>query len=181
MRGVDELKAGLPSPFVRPLSLRWRDQEFRLAVQELGDGRFRIEDQDGLHDLSIEADAHKCRWVNLRGVRQPVLAQPVGAGRWHVQCGEVDLWLEDISLEAVHRAGQVSAMDELRAPFNGRLIALPAQAGQRLRRGELLAVIESMKLEHALCAPRDLKVKSVAVQLQQQLASRQLLMSFEPA
>jgi geranyl-CoA carboxylase alpha subunit len=52
--------------------------------------------------------------------------------------------------------------------------------GQSVALGEPLLVIESMKLEHTLSAPRDAVVAEVCVQQGQQLAPGQLLLRFEP-
>ena len=42
----------------------------------------------------------------------------------------------------------------LAAPMQGTVVALPAAEGARVRRGETVAVIEAMKMEHAIEAPR---------------------------
>ncbi len=173
--------AGLPCPFARPAKVRWRDQLLALSVLELGPGLLRVESEGRRHDvLWTRQDAGLLR-VTLDGLRHQVAAVRLDDQRWHLQCDGVELWLEDASFEPAIQAGGSRATDELRAPFNGKLIALPASAGLSLRRGEPLAVIESMKLEHALCAPRDLTVKTLSVQAGQQVATAQLLMTFEPA
>jgi 3-methylcrotonyl-CoA carboxylase alpha subunit/geranyl-CoA carboxylase alpha subunit len=46
-------------------------------------------------------------------------------------------------------------------------------------RGETLLVIESMKLEHSLAAPRDAVVAELLVQPGAQVAPGQLLLRFE--
>ncbi len=172
---------GLPCPFARPAKVRWRDQLLALSVLELGPGLLRVESEGRRHDvLWTRQDAGLLR-VTLDGLRHQVAAVRLDDQRWHLQCDGVELWLEDASFEPAIQAGGSRATDELRAPFNGKLIALPASAGLSLRRGEPLAVIESMKLEHALCAPRDLTVKTLSVQAGQQVATAQLLMTFEPA
>ncbi len=172
---------GLPCPFARPAKVRWRDQLLALSVLELGPGLLRVESEGRRHDvLWTRQDAGLLR-VTLDGLRHQVAAVRLDVQRWHLQCDGVELWLEDASFEPAIQAGGSRATDELRAPFNGKLIALPASAGLSLRRGDPLAVIESMKLEHALCAPRDLTVKTLSVQVGQQVATAQLLMTFEPA
>ncbi len=67
----------------------------------------------------------------------------------------------------------------LRAPFNGKLIAVYATVGQAVARGETLLVIESMKLEHALVAPRYAVVAELLVQPGAQVSPGQLLLRFE--
>jgi len=37
----------------------------------------------------------------------------------------------------------------------GKVVALMAKAGDRVEAGQPLAVMEAMKMEHTLCAPRD--------------------------
>jgi 3-methylcrotonyl-CoA carboxylase alpha subunit len=43
----------------------------------------------------------------------------------------------------------------LSAPMPGKLIALHTRAGQAVRRGQALAVMEAMKMEHTISAPDD--------------------------
>ena len=43
----------------------------------------------------------------------------------------------------------------LMAPMPGRVTAVHAQAGATVRRGEVLMVLEAMKMEHAILAPAD--------------------------
>ena len=103
----------------------------------------------------------------------------VGASRWHVQLGGVDLFLEDASFEPPQGAGAGAGGDELRAPFNGRVVAVATQPGAKVKKGDTLVVIESMKLEHALTAGRDGVVKAVHVAAGQQAAAAQVLVKLE--
>jgi 3-methylcrotonyl-CoA carboxylase alpha subunit/geranyl-CoA carboxylase alpha subunit len=59
------------------------------------------------------------------------------------------------------------------------LIAVHAVVGQAVTRGDTLLVIESMKLEHALSAPRDAVVAELLVQPGAQVAPGQLLLRFQ--
>ncbi len=99
---------------------------------------------------------------------------------WHVQVGAVDLFLRDASFDPPASA-QAAGGDELRVPFNGKVIAVHAQPGAGVKKGDTLVVVESMKLEHALAAPRDGTVRSLHVQAGQQVASAQVLVTFEAA
>jgi 3-methylcrotonyl-CoA carboxylase alpha subunit/geranyl-CoA carboxylase alpha subunit len=103
------------------------------------------------------------------------------SGAWHIQTGAVDLVLEDASFEPAGNAGTAAAANELRAPFNGKVISVKAQPGTAVGRGDTLLVLESMKLEHALGASRDGVVKAVHVAAGQQAATSQLLVTFEVA
>jgi 3-methylcrotonyl-CoA carboxylase alpha subunit/geranyl-CoA carboxylase alpha subunit len=104
----------------------------------------------------------------------------LAAGEWHVQVGPVDLFLRDASFDPPGSAAEATAANELRAPFNGRVIAVHARPGDTVRKGDTLVVVESMKLEHALAAGRDGKVQTLHVEAGQQVASAQVLVSFAP-
>jgi 3-methylcrotonyl-CoA carboxylase alpha subunit len=52
--------------------------------------------------------------------------------------------------------------DAVRAPMNGRVIAVLAEPGQQVKLGARVAVMEAMKMEHSLTAPRDGIVAEVA-------------------
>ncbi len=60
------------------------------------------------------------------------------------------------------RAAHRPAASGLVAPMPGKVIVVRAAPGQAVRKGDELLVIEAMKMENALRAPRDGVVKSVA-------------------
>ena len=70
--------------------------------------------------------------------------------------------------------------DCLRAPMPGRLLALDAVPGREVSRGETLGVMEAMKMEHALRAPRDGVIGEVHAGAGQQLAEGDLLVTLLP-
>jgi 3-methylcrotonyl-CoA carboxylase alpha subunit/geranyl-CoA carboxylase alpha subunit len=105
----------------------------------------------------------------------------LGGGRWHVQVGAVDLFLRDASFDPPAGSASAAGANELRVPFNGKVIAVHAQPGAAVKKGDPLVVVESMKLEHALAAGRDGTVRSLHVEPGQQVATAQLLVSLEPA
>jgi acetyl/propionyl-CoA carboxylase alpha subunit len=51
---------------------------------------------------------------------------------------------------------------ELRAPMTGRVVKVAATIGATVQRGESLVVLEAMKMEYRIAAPRDGVVESVA-------------------
>ncbi|MES2787497.1 MAG: biotin carboxylase N-terminal domain-containing protein [Pseudomonadota bacterium] len=108
-----------------------------------------------------------------------VSAARLPGGGWHVQAGAVDLVVEDASFAPTQQGGSNTAAMELRAPFNGKVVAVHVGAGARIARGDTLLVLESMKLEHGLTATRDGVVKSVHVESGQQAGTSQLLVTFE--
>ena len=85
------------------------------------------------------------RWtlaVYAEGERIAVFA-PQAAWR----CSEID---------PIAHAGEGAAESgRLTAPMPGKVVAFLAQAGDSVKRGQPLAVMEAMKMEHTIAAPRD--------------------------
>lgn len=157
------VQEGLACPFPRPLRLRHRGELLALRVREAAGGMLEVESGTGTQTL---------RPAHAQGVR-------LDDGRWHVQCGAVDLFMEDASFEAANAQGAGGGASELRAPFNGKVIGLKVAAGAVVAQGDSLLVLESMKLEHALAAARAGVVQAVHVDKGQQVATGQLLVTFE--
>lgn len=176
----------LPCPFPRPVRLRHRGQLLDLRIRELGGGALEIETGGEVLQAVITQGPDGALTVGtgqtgqrISAVRLKESAGQPGA-RWHVQTGSVDLFLEDATLEPA-ASGGVAAARELRAPFNGKVIAVHAAPGQAVKRGDTLLVIESMKLEHAVNAPHDAVLAAVMAEVGQQTSTGQVLLRFDEA
>lgn len=158
----------LPCAMAKPLRLRHQGEVHSIAVRELGGGRLQIE-QAGAEPVTLQ--------LPQRGVHHV----SVGPLRWHWQTGGVDGWVEDASWEPAARTGAAGGATELRAPFNGKVVALSVAAGQALAAGDTVVVIESMKLEHSLASPAAATVAELLVAPGQQVSPGQVLARFAPA
>jgi acetyl/propionyl-CoA carboxylase alpha subunit len=74
----------------------------------------------------------------------------------------------------------LAAGDDIRAPMPGKIIEVRASPGQTVKRGDTLAVMEAMKMEHALSAPRDGVVALVHAAVGVQTIEGAVLVSLEP-
>ena len=164
----------LPSPFARPLRVKLGQTMLDLSVRELGHGALQVEAGKRTHAAHIGANT-----IAVDGLAQAAEVVRQADGQCHVRWGAHDLWLQDLSLKAALSAGQGLAARELRAPFNGKLVSLSVQPGQRVARGQVLLTIESMKIEHQISAPRDATVSGVTVVAGQQLVPGQVLAVFQ--
>ena len=57
----------------------------------------------------------------------------------------------DVDLDALDDTGGAA----VKSPMHGKLVALMVKPGDAVAKGQKLAVVEAMKMEHALAAPRD--------------------------
>lgn len=63
------------------------------------------------------------------------------------------------------RAARRHASGGLEAPMPGKVIAVKVAPGQAVKKGDELLVVEAMKMENAIRAPRDGTVRSVAARV----------------
>jgi 3-methylcrotonyl-CoA carboxylase alpha subunit len=102
-------------------------------VVQIGRERFRIRFQG--RDAFIEGDRHE---VSVPAVEE---LQPVGAGE-----------------DSAH-----PAILEIRSPMPGRVIRIAAAEGATVLRGQTLLVLEAMKMQNEIPAPRGGTVREVRV------------------
>lgn len=175
----DGAAQSLPCPFGKTLRVLHGEQVFAIRVTETGQGRLEISAGSAQHAANCVRVGPGQTRVTVDGFGSTVQACRVADGRWHVQVGATDIWLRDASFEPAAGASSGNQATELKAPFNGKVIAVNVGAGASVRRGDTLLVIESMKLEHAVCATRDATVVAIAVEPGQQTAPGQVLLRFE--
>ena len=93
------------------------------------------------------------------------------------------LWIDDGQqvlrfLDTSHRAVEASGgagSGRSVAPLDGAVLAVRATEGQPIKKGEVLLVLEAMKMEHRITAAVDGVVAAVHVKAGQQVKTRQLL------
>src|SRR5688572_6514920 len=66
------------------------------------------------------------------------------------------------------------------APMPGRIVAVPADLGSHVERGQAIVVLEAMKMESTIAAPSAGTVAEVLVQPGQAVKQRQPLLRIEP-
>jgi propionyl-CoA carboxylase alpha chain len=67
----------------------------------------------------------------------------------------------------------------VRCPMPGLVVAIPVAAGQKVRAGEPVAIVEAMKMENVLRAERDATVSRIDVKPGDVLAVDEVIMEFE--
>jgi len=66
---------------------------------------------------------------------------------------------------------------QLRSPMPGLVIAVPVADGQSVKRGDVLLILESMKMQNELRAPRDGTVGRIRARAGESVEQRQILLS----
>lgn len=77
------------------------------------------------------------------------------------------------------RAAQRHASGGLEAPMPGKVTAVKAREGQAVRKGEEILVVEAMKMENAIRAPRDGTVRRIAAKVGDMVAPGSVLVELD--
>jgi 3-methylcrotonyl-CoA carboxylase alpha subunit len=85
--------------------------------------------------------------------------------------------LRDLTLD---EAGDQDKSGLVRAPMHGKVLGVLVEMGARVTRGQRVAIIEAMKMEHTLLAPFDGTVADIAVGQDAQIAEGAKIMRIEP-
>ena len=127
--------------------------------------RFRLFWTDLPGEVAIEADGHRRR-MKIRNEPESVVLVERG----------VRLRLED------NANATSETIDEavVRAPLPGRVVQVRAEVGMEVEKGQLLAVLDAMKMEHRLLAPCAGRVAQVAVAEGDRVAAGQILVELAP-
>jgi 3-methylcrotonyl-CoA carboxylase alpha subunit len=108
------------------------DQRLALATHALGDHRYDVALGGHRHVLTVYAVGEKVAVFGAAGMRdQVVFAHERTAG------------------DAAEEAGRLAA------PMPGKVLSIAVKAGDKVQRGQPLAVMEAMKMEHTIHAPSD--------------------------
>jgi biotin carboxyl carrier protein len=78
--------------------------------------------------------------------------------------------------EAAGAFAPVSGEQGIKSPMPGLIVAVPLKEGDRVKKGQVVIVLESMKMENELKAPRDGIVTAVKVAPRQAVEHGQVLL-----
>jgi acetyl-CoA carboxylase biotin carboxylase subunit len=70
------------------------------------------------------------------------------------------------------------AADRIATPMPGKIVQILVRAGEKVKRGQPLAVLEAMKMEHTLSAPADATVEEVSVSPGDQVVAEAVVVRF---
>lgn len=160
-------------------------------ITTIDDRQFTVEIIDDKH-VSVDGKVYEIDFESVSG--QPVYSLIVD-GRSHesyIYQGD-DHWqvlmrgrlypvkVEDERekrLRAAAGAGVAETGEfHLRAPMPGLVVAVPVTEGQAVKRGEVILILESMKMQNELKAPRDGTIGRIRVRPGESVEQKQTLLS----
>ncbi|KAF1051821.1 MAG: Acetyl-/propionyl-coenzyme A carboxylase alpha chain [Stenotrophomonas maltophilia] len=127
-----------------------------------------------VHLLEANAD-QAC--LEIDGIRRRLACHQLGEHLW-LQGRHGNLLLQDVT-QAPASAQAQAGSGTVKAPMDGAIVDVLVSEGTRVAKGQLLLVLEAMKMEHPLKAGMDGVIRRVQVSKGEQVRSRQLLVELD--
>jgi propionyl-CoA carboxylase alpha chain len=149
------------------LEVAYRQQrDASVSVQVNGQDHLARVHRFDARSIELEVDGRRSTVQITRSGDRCLLHGPFG-----------DLELRELPRFA--RADRAQFSGGLQAPMPGRVLSIAAKAGQSVERGQLLLILEAMKMEHRITAPADGLVKAIRVAEGDQVANGAVLVMLE--
>ncbi|MFZ2648581.1 MAG: acetyl/propionyl/methylcrotonyl-CoA carboxylase subunit alpha [Burkholderiaceae bacterium] len=162
--------------------------------------RFDLEAEGVRTSVMLERNHAGAQWLVQGARRWPYLATTRGAARHDVSLGDLRWPLTVYALgerfavyapdgmallseidPIAHAADGVAEGGRLTAPMPGKVVAFLAAPGDAVKLGQPLAVIEAMKMEHTIAAPRDGTVQALLYGVGDPVMEGEELLRLEPS
>jgi 3-methylcrotonyl-CoA carboxylase alpha subunit len=129
------------------------------AAATVTDAGWRLVLPDGAHDGAADREAEDWLAVRFDGARHRlrVIEHNAALTVFH---GGASWLLESVDPLAPPAGGDIAG-GRLTAPMPGRVVQLFVRQGDAVRQGQTMLVVEAMKMEHTIAAPRDGTVAAV--------------------
>ncbi|MGV8918349.1 MAG: acetyl/propionyl/methylcrotonyl-CoA carboxylase subunit alpha [Pseudomonas sp.] len=153
--------------------------EQRTAVELSQQGQ-RLQARVADSVINLHLLEHDGRWasVEIDGVRRRYAYRQDGHDLW-LRAGSGNLHLLDLT-QAVVSAKEDLRSGTVKAPMDGAVVDVLVSEGARVSKGQLLLVLEAMKMEHPLKAGIDGVIQRLQVIQGDQVKHRQVLLEVAP-
>ncbi|QZP32771.1 acetyl/propionyl/methylcrotonyl-CoA carboxylase subunit alpha [Pseudomonas sp. DR48] len=153
------------------------DQDWQVELNALPDQPYRL--TVGARTLQLKVIQCDGRWATLDidGIRQRY-AYRLDAGQLWLSTRPGSLRLIDRTQALVSSQASVSN-GTLKAPMDGAIVDVLVSEGSPVSKGQLLVVLEAMKMEHPLKSGIDGVLKRLQVRVGDQVKNRQILLEVE--
>ena len=149
-------------PHAQRLRLRRNRENLEVRVTRDADGAYRMESPDGTHD--VREVALRANRIEARIDGEPARASvyPIGDAVFIVSDGNTER-IEQQGVDVGDFRSIANPQGNVVAPMPGAITAVAVAAGDFVKAGQTLMVLEAMKMEHTIVAPGDGKVATVNV------------------
>ena len=90
-----------------------------------------------------------------------------------------DVAVEEMGEGAATSAPAGAGAVKINSPMPGNILSVKASAGQAVKKGDVLMILEAMKMENEICAPQDGTIASVQVSAGDSVESGDVLVTMD--
>jgi geranyl-CoA carboxylase alpha subunit len=163
-----------------PLKLEVGGKTIMRTVTIPGPRRYRIDGGDASCELQIAAAAANGPVRFILGGQDRSAEFAFAGDSLHLKLGAFDFAVRETLYEPPASTSAAGGSDtELRAPMNGKVVAVLVAEGDVVDKGQRLVVVEAMKMQHEMAAQAAGRIVRLAVKPGDQVATRQLLVELD--
>ena len=167
----------------RPVSSHYEiaqvEQSLPASVLERAQDQYVVTVGEATHTVNhVGQQTDNCALMVIDGVRQPVWFAATDRGEISLQTGSASVRVIN-RLVFTAADQQAAGSGTVLAPMHGNLLELAVAVGDEVAQGQLLAVMEAMKMEHRLQAEVAGTVTAVHAVVGQQVAAGALILEID--
>ena len=150
----------------------------KISVRPMRGSTYEVADGAAVRRVAVIAIDSETVRLTVDGASLDVTYREDGRTIW-LATAERSVELVNLASFARSKADK-AGQGALLAPMHGKLLDVCVAEGDRVKRGDRLAVLEAMKMQHELSAGVDGHVKRIAAAKGSQIAARTLILEIEP-
>jgi biotin carboxyl carrier protein len=154
---------------------RVNEQAFTVRATTTAEG-IHVESEKAAADLSPRGlDGREVVWIDQGQVRRYWVARLPSGAIWVGKDGRSFL----LTPEEERRKRGADAQSALSTPMPGKLVRIVKGVGESVQKGETLLVVEAMKMELPIKAPRDGVIQAIHAQVGEKVSPNTPLLALE--
>ena len=158
------------------LTLEAYGEEIKLNYKSNRDNSFNFSFEETSHVVKVINSGHGSVEIDKDGQRSQYTLDKIG-DEWLVHSTFCDFEFRELPRYPISSSDDFGG--GLVAPMPGAILSIDIKPGDSVKKGDVLVILEAMKMEHRITAPRDGIVGSVQAEVGEQVENEQLLVTLE--
>ena len=158
------------------LTLEAYGEEIKLRYKSNRDNSFNFSFEETSHVVTVIDSGYGSVEIDIDGQRSQYTLDKIGE-EWLVHSTFCDFEFKELPRYPISSSDEFGG--GLVAPMPGAILSIDIKPGDTVKKGDVLVILEAMKMEHRITAPRDGIVGSVQTEVGEQVENEQLLVTLE--
>jgi biotin carboxyl carrier protein len=120
------------------------------------------------------------KFIEVDGKMTPVYAQKLRGEVWLHFNGRTFIYEDESQSQAKKKGAKAAHAGDLLAPMPGKVTKLLKNAGEDVKKGDVVIVMEAMKMEYTLKSDGDGKITAINCQVNEQVSLGKVLAHITP-